>query len=225
MLRFFFLIFFVIVVGVVALAGFRGQKMTHPPIEIFPDMDHQPKVQPQHPSRFFSDTRGARKPVEGTVPMGYTVPGIYYQTAANNIGERSGFTNAPDYFNTGRMGEVYGDGIPAEVTPAFMTRGQERFNINCAICHGATGAGDGIIKSYGMVTIASLQDERIRTMPDGQIFSTITNGKNTMGAYGPQIALDDRWAIIAYLRALQKSQSVKLADLPASQPTQPNATK
>ena len=74
--------------------------------------------------------------------------------------------------------------------------------------------GNGVATQYGVAAVANLQDDRIRAMPDGQLFSTITNGKNTMGAYGPQIALDDRWAIVAYIRALQKSQGVKLAELP-----------
>ena len=96
-----------------------------------------------------------------------------------------------------------------------MVRGQERFNINCAVCHGKVGLGNGVIKSFGLATVVSLQDDRIKAMPDGQIFSTLTNGKNTMGAYGPQIAVDDRWAIVAYVRALQKSQGMKLTDLSA----------
>ena len=74
--------------------------------------------------------------------------------------------------------------------------------------------GAGVAGQYGVAAIANLQDDRIRAMPDGQLFSTITNGKNTMGAYGPQIAIEDRWAIVSYLRALQKSQGVKLAELP-----------
>jgi mono/diheme cytochrome c family protein len=101
------------------------------------------------------------------------------------------------------------------VTEALVLRGQERFNINCAVCHGKAGLGNGVIKSFGLATVVNLQDDRIRAMPDGQIFSTLTNGKNTMGAYGPQIAVDDRWAIVAYVRALQKSQGMKLTDLSA----------
>jgi hypothetical protein len=203
-----------ITVGVVALAGFRGAKMTHPPIEVFPDMDHQPKYQPQHPSSFFADGRAARQPVAGTVPLGYNVDHAYYQTGASNAAPSTHFSNVPDYFNSGKMGEVYGDGIPLEVNERLLARGQERFNINCAICHDQTGTGNGIIKSYGLATVASLQDDRIRTSPDGYLFSVITNGKNTMGAYGPQIAVEDRWAIVSYVRALQKSQGVKVADLP-----------
>ena len=77
-----------------------------------------------------------------------------------------------------------------------MERGQQRFNINCAMCHGATAAGNGITKQYGLATVVTLQDERIRKMADGEIFNTITNGKNTMMAYGPNVAVADRWAII-----------------------------
>jgi mono/diheme cytochrome c family protein len=202
-------------VSIAALAGFRGSKSALPPIEIFPDMDRQPKFQPQHDSGFFTDGRAARKMVEGTIPLGYTMPGAYLQAGAKNgTLTPTGFSNQPDYYNTGKFGDVYGDGFPLDVTEALITRGEQRFNINCAVCHGKAGLGNGIVGQYGIAAIANLQDDRIRTMPDGQIFSTVTNGKNTMGAYGPQIAVEDRWAIVAYVRALQKSQSLKLADLP-----------
>lgn len=216
MLRYFFVAFTLIVIGVVTLAGFRGSKMSHPPIEIFADMDHQPKYQAQHTSEFWADGRAARQPVAGTVPIGFTLKNSYYSTHANNVSENGHFTNQPDYYNTGIMGEVYGDGIPVEITETLLKRGQQRFEINCAICHDSAGSGNGIIKSYGLTTIASLQDQRLRTAPDGYLFSVITDGKNTMGAYGPQIAVEDRWAIIAYLRALQKSQGVNVADLPSA---------
>jgi mono/diheme cytochrome c family protein len=139
--------------------------------------------------------------------------------------EDSHFTDQPDYRNTGKIGDAYGDGIPLEVNDQLIERGRERFKINCLVCHGPAAAGDGVVKTFGLATVASLQDERIRTMPDGQIFSTITNGKNTMGAYGPQIAVEDRWAIITYLRALQRSQNAKLTDLPADQQKELNSTK
>ena len=215
MLRYFFIAFLLVMVAVVSLAGFRGSKSALPPIEIFPDMDHQPKYQPQHPSGFFADGRAARKMVDGTVPMGYAMHGSYLQAGAKNGAfEPAGFANQPDYYNTGKFGDSYGDGFPVEVTSKLLARGQERFNINCAVCHGKAGLANGVASQYGVAAIANLQDDRIRQMPDGQLFSTITNGKNTMGAYGPQIAIDDRWAIVAYIRALQKSQSVKLAELP-----------
>lgn len=217
MLRYFFVSFLLIAVAIVALAGFRGSKSGKPPIEIFADMDHQPKLQPQHPSHFFSDGSSARKPVPGTIPMGYTIPGAYLQAGARNATVApSGFANQPDYYNTGRMGEVYGDGFPAHLTmnEAFLKRGQERYNINCSVCHGKTGQANGIVGQYGLAAIANLVDDRVKAMPDGQLYNTVTNGKNTMGAYGPQIAVEDRWAIVAYLRVLQRSTSGKLADLP-----------
>jgi mono/diheme cytochrome c family protein len=116
---------------------------------------------------------------------------------------------------------VYGDGIPVEVTAELLDRGQERFNINCAVCHGRTAEGKGVVQQIGAwATVANLQDDRIRQQPDGQIFNTITHGKNTMGSYGPNIAIEDRWAIVAYVRALQKSQHTALADLPAEKQKQ-----
>jgi mono/diheme cytochrome c family protein len=95
-----------------------------------------------------------------------------------------------------------------------MRHGRDRFNITCAMCHGATAAGNGIAKQHGLATVVTLQDDRIRGMADGEIFNTITNGKNTMMAYGSIITVADRWAIIAYLRALQHSQHAMVADVP-----------
>ena len=112
------------------------------------------------------------------------------------------------------MRDQWGTGIPVEVTRELIERGQQRFNITCAMCHGPAAAGDGITKKYGLATVVSLQDERIRKMSDGEIFNTVTNGKNTMMAYGPNIIVPDRWAIIAYLRALQRSQNAAIADVP-----------
>jgi hypothetical protein len=124
------------------------------------------------------------------------------------------FSVGTDYYNTGKMGDHWGTGIPLEVTRELMERGQQRFNITCAMCHGAAAAGSGITKQYGLATVVTLQDERIRKMSDGEIFNTITNGKNTMMAYGPNIIVPDRWAIIAYLRALQRSQNAVIGDVP-----------
>ena len=127
---------------------------------------------------------------------------------------RIAFSAGTDYFNTGKMGDQWGTGIPLPVTRELMERGQQRFNITCAMCHGAAAAGNGITKQYGLATVVSLQDDRLRKMSDGEIFNTITNGKNTMMPYGPNIVVADRWAIIAYLRALQRSQHATIADVP-----------
>jgi mono/diheme cytochrome c family protein len=112
------------------------------------------------------------------------------------------------------MGANWGTGIPVPVSAELMQRGQQRFNITCSVCHGLTAAGNGIAKQYGLSTVATLQDERIRKMADGEIFNTITNGKNTMMSYGGNVPVADRWAIIAYVRALQRSENAAAADVP-----------
>jgi hypothetical protein len=211
MLRGFFLIFLLTGVAIVAVFGFRGQKSTGSPIEVFPDMVRQPRVRPQAPFEFFADGRGARAPIAGTVPMGYDMPKAVSEPSPQ---PRLGFSEGTDYYNTGRMGTNWGTGLPMILTGDLMERGKQRFNINCAVCHGMTAAGDGITKQYGLATVVSLQDERIRKMADGEIFNTITNGKNTMLAYGPNVMVNDRWAIISYLRALQRSQNATEADVP-----------
>lgn len=209
MVRTFLYLFTLIVAAVVSLAGFRGDKFTNTPLQITPDMKHQPKVITQHGSRFFSDNRGDHPLIPGTIPVGYNLQGRYLQSGVNNQSSTSSFTSEPTYKDTGVMGDVYGDGIPLTVNEKLLERGRERYEIFCSVCHDRTGGGNGIVKAYGLATVASLMDDRIKGQPDGQIFSTITNGKNTMGAYGPSIAVEDRWAIIAYLRALQKTQSMK----------------
>jgi cytochrome c5 len=219
MLRGFFVIFLLCTIAILAVFGFRGQKGTQPPTEVFPDMVRQPKVRAQAPLDLFADGRGPRLPVAGTVPIGYEMPKA--DTPENEpaaVGPWShphaSFSVGTDYYNTGKMGDHWGTGIPLEVTRELMERGEQRFNITCVMCHGAAAAGDGITKKYGLATVVSLQDERIRKMSDGEIFNTITNGKNTMMAYGPNIIVPDRWAIIAYLRALQRSQNAAIGDVP-----------
>jgi Cytochrome c. len=219
MLRGFLLLFVLTGVALVAILGFRGQKGSQPPFELFPDMVRQVKVRAQAPLGFFADGRGPRLPVAGTVPIGYEMPHPENAPGGAPPGEslwhqRIGFSAGTDYYNTGKMGDRWGTGIPMEVTPQLMERGRERFSITCAMCHGATATGNGITKQYGLATVVTLQDDRIRKMADGEIFNTITNGKNTMMAYGPNIMVADRWAIIAYLRALQRSQNASINDVP-----------
>jgi mono/diheme cytochrome c family protein len=220
MLRAFFLVFALVTIAWLAVFGFRGQKSGKPEIEIFPDMVRQPKVRAQAELNFFADQRGGRQPIEGTVPIGYELPMPNDAgRAVDAAGEmamhaRLGFSQGTDYYNTGKMGANWGTGIPMEVNPAVMKRGEQRFNINCAVCHGPLAGGDGIVKQFGLATVVSLQDDRIRNMADGEIFNTITHGKNTMMAYGPRVMVADRWAIICYLRALQRSQHASPADVP-----------
>ena len=224
MLRGFILISLLLTITAIAFLGFRGKKSAEPPFELFPDMVRQPKVRAQAPLDFFADRRGSRPPIEGTVPIGYEMPQAQTMaTPAAGVpgGETRGdvaFSKGTDYYNTGKMApDRWGTGMPVEVTPALMKRGQERFNITCAMCHGATGAGNGITKQFGLATVVTLLDDRIRGMSDGEIFNTITHGKNTMMAYGSTITVPDRWAIIAYLRALQRSQNALVADVPQNE--------
>jgi mono/diheme cytochrome c family protein len=220
MLRGFLLLYLLCAIAIVAIFGFRGQTSTGSPLEIFPDMVRQMKVRAQAPLGFFADGRGPRLPVAGTVPLGYEMPKpetIATPAAAVETPQthpRLGFSAGPDYYDTGKMGDQWGTGIPVEVTADLMERGRQRFNITCAMCHGATATGNGITKQYGLATVVTLQDDRIRKMADGEIFNTITNGKNTMMAYGPNVTVADRWAIIAYLRALQRSQNASITDIP-----------
>jgi cytochrome c5 len=220
MIRGFLLISLLVTIAAVAILGFRGQKSVEPPFEVFPDMVRQVYLRAQAPLDFFADGRAARPPIEGTVPIGYEPPKAETiatpSAGAPTTQPRAqlAFSEGTDYYNTGKMGDHWGTGLPLELTPELMHRGRERFSITCAMCHGATAAGNGIAKQNGLATVVTLQDDRIRGMADGEIFNTITNGKNTMMAYGSTVTVSDRWAIIAYLRALQRSQNAQLKDVP-----------
>jgi mono/diheme cytochrome c family protein len=231
MLRGFLVVFFLFCIAFIAVFGFRGQKSTGAPLELFPDMVRQMKVKAQAPLNFFADSRGAREPVPGTVPLGYKIPKPETNVPPSEAAPvpethpAVGFSVGTDYYDTGKMGDEWGTGIPVPVTPELLARGQQRFDITCAMCHGATAEGNGITKQLGLATVASLQDDRIRNMADGEIFNTITHGKNTMMAYGSNIMVADRWAIIAYLRALQHSEHASIVDVPAEHRAELEQTK
>lgn len=194
----------------VGIAGFRGSLSRKPPLEIFPDMNRQFKLRPMQPDRFFANRVSSQLPPPGTVARSQpiqTVNGpIYpYEDAPVNTGFVTGTTN---FVATN----------PLPVNEALLQRGRERFDIYCAPCHGRLGDGNGITKKLGvMPAVANLHDQRIVEMPDGEIFNTITRGKGLMGAYGPLVSTKDRWAIIAYLRALQLSELGSTNDLPANE--------
>jgi len=128
------------------------------------------------------------------------------------------FEDAP--VNTGRISGTtnFVETNPLPVNDALLQRGRERFDIYCAPCHGKLGDGNGITKKLGLMpAVANLHDQRIVVMTDGEIFNTITHGKNTMAAYGPLMLAEDRWAVIAYLRALQLSWLGTTNDLTTAQ--------
>lgn len=193
--------------AVVGIAGFRGGLSRKPPLQIFPDMTRQFKLRPQQPDRFFPNGVSSQLPPPGTVaraqplitPAGPVYP---YEDSPVNTGRLPGTTNFVDI-------------NPLPVNEALLQRGRERFDIYCAPCHGRLGDGNGITKKIGdMPAVANLHDLRIVEMPDGEIFDTVTHGKGLMGAYGPLLSTRDRWAVIAYLRALQLSWLGTTNDLP-----------
>jgi mono/diheme cytochrome c family protein len=211
-MRYFFVAFLLACVLVVSLAGLRGAKGRQPPIEVFPDMDRQLKLRPQTVDGFFADGRSSRLPVPGTIAR--ETPYRLSPDATNVVYP---FQNVPvnTGFVTGTTNFV--ETNPFEITPALMARGRQRFQINCSPCHGPLADGNGITKKLGMTTVANLHDPRIVRLTDGEIFYVITNGRNTMQPYAGQVPVEDRWAIIAYLRALQLSQLASAEDVPEPQ--------
>ena len=202
-MRWFFLVLAIAVVATVYALGPRGEKFSDPPFMLFPDMDEQYKVTYQKPSSFFADGSGSRKPVDGTVPMGYSMP---HPGNEGGLSSDLDFGGASEYFNTGQFGDFYGSGFPEELTldEEFLARGKERYQISCTPCHGDSGNGAGVVSKYWTIPpTANLLDARVAAMPEGQIFWTITHGKGLMGPYSGVIPVQDRWAIVAYVKALQ----------------------
>lgn len=205
-MRYFLLIFGVAVVLVMLIAGKRGDLTRNRPFEIFPDMDRQLKLRPQSPNGFFANGISSQLPPAGAVaqtkPMVVAGKEVYsFEDSPVNTGRVAGTTNFVEL-------------NPFPVTPQLMSRGHERFNIYCAPCHGQLGDGNGITKKIGaMAIVANLHDQRIVSLPDGEIFNTVSHGKGVMQGYAAQIPVEDRWAIIAYLRALQLSRLGSEADL------------
>lgn len=201
-MRWFFLILAIAVVALVYALGPRGEKFSSPPFMLFPDMDNQYKVRAQKPSDFFENGQGARTPVEGTEPIGFGFP----ITSEGATGSNLDYSSGSDYLNTGLFGDFYGKGFPSELKmdEAFLARGKERYQITCTPCHGESGNGLGVVSKYwAMPPTANLIDPRVKDMPEGQIFWTITHGKGLMGPYNGVTSVRDRWAITAYLRGLQ----------------------
>ena len=154
------------------------------------DMGSQPKNRPLSPSDFFSDGRSERAPVENTV-------------------SRESFAN--DEFAANKDSNAF----PLPVNQALLERGEERYKIFCSPCHGLQGDGNGMVAMRGMKHPPSYHQDRLRQVPNGYFYDVITNGFGQMYSYDAQVPPRDRWAIIAYLRALQLSRNVRASDLPA----------
>lgn len=210
-MRYFFTAFVLLIILVVSIAGFRGDFSRRPPLEIFPDMDRQLKLRPQTLSEFFADGRSSQLAVTGTVERMDPLPGLQHPVTGGPVYP---FDRVPA--TTGQMlaSTNFVELNPFPITESFMARGRERFTIHCTPCHGSLGNGQGITRQFGMAVIGNLHDRRIVEMPDGQIFQTISYGKNLMSGYAANTSVRDRWAIIAYLRALQLTQIATTNDVP-----------
>jgi mono/diheme cytochrome c family protein len=206
-MRYFLAILVVSCVAVWGILGPRGRHSTKPPLYIFPDMEWQLKLRPQKPNGFFANGLSSQPHVAGTIPRSAPIqtasgPVYPYEDAPVNTGLIAGTTNFVEL-------------NPLPITAELLKRGQQRFTINCSPCHGQLGDGNGITKKIGvMAVVANLHDKRIVEMPDGELFFVISNGRNLMGSYAANVVVQDRWAIIAYLRALQLSQLASIDDVP-----------
>lgn len=192
------------IIGLIPLALIARARVTtsdKPRFNIVPDMDNQIKFKAQSVNPLFADTRAARPDIPGTV--------VHHDTPPNEA------------FETGKANGTWLTVLPVPVTEPLMRRGQERFGIYCSPCHGLSGCGDGIVAKRAerlqegtWTPPSSFHTDLVRGRTDGELFNTITNGIRNMPAYGPQIPAADRWAIVSYIRALQRSQYAPLADVP-----------
>lgn len=201
-------IFAIVVLLLVAIAGTRGSMSRRSPIEVFPDMDRQLKVRPQEPNGFFANGLSSQLQVPGTVARSEALqtaagPVYPYEDKPLNTGFVPGTTNFVEL-------------NPLLVDRQLMERGRERYGIYCLPCHGQLGDGNGITKKYGMAVVGNLHDKRMVQMPDGELFNVVSHGKGLMQGYAGQIDTRDRWAIVAYVRALQLARLGTTNDVPAS---------
>lgn len=178
------------------------------------DMQDQPRYKPQKQSDFFADGKAMRELPEGTVPRGFLREDKAFYTgktgttgqnttpnpAATPMTDAAGNTLVTDF-----SGLV--DEFPVPVTKELIDRGEQRYKIFCIVCHGPMGNGDGMIVRRGFSKPPTYNDDRLRNAPVGHFFNVITNGQGKMNSYASQVPVADRWAIVAYIRALQISQN------------------
>jgi len=186
---------FILILAVMLSACYRGRPSEKPPIHLNPNMDNQPKYRAQGTSKFFLDGSAMRIPIPGTVARGelYADPAYYFGKDENG-----------NFVKT----------IPLSITLRMLKRGQERYNIYCAPCHGRTGDGRGIVVQRGYLPPPSFHQDYMRAYPDGQIYDVINRGIRNMPAYGYMIPVEDRWAIVAYFKALLRAQNATSNDIP-----------
>ena len=173
------------------IASCRGTIKEKPPIHPNLNMDQQDRKEAMEVNSFFDDNRAMRQPVEGTVASGYA-----------NLDSRFYEGKNPD--------SSWVSSNPHPISKSFVKRGQKQYEIYCTPCHGGVGDGQGIVMvgRYGYVPAPTYHSDRLRNLSDGELYSAIANGVRSMPSYATQIETKDRWAIVSYIRALQKSQYV-----------------
>lgn len=188
------------------------------------EMADQPAYRPLEPSAFFADGRSARPLVHGTVARGHLYDDAHLYTGkredANEALRAAGVAAVRDPISglfQHVAGDPYVDSFPFPVTKKVLERGRERFDIYCSMCHDRAGTGQGMIVQRGFTQPPSLQIPRLRQAKEGYLFDVITRGLGAMPDYSGQIKARDRWAIVAYVRALQLSQSATLEDVPEAE--------
>lgn len=175
----------------------RGQPSSDTPVHLVPNMDDQPKYKAQGPGPFFDNNSAMREPIEGTVARGDLIDDLPIYTGRDSRG---------NLLKTS----------PVPVSAELLARGRDRFDIYCSSCHGRVGNGQGMVVKVnkGMLPPPTFHDDRLRDIEDDHMFEVITNGKGNMASYAYQVPVTDRWAIISYIRALQRSQNASREDLP-----------
>jgi hypothetical protein len=183
----------------IVLTGCAGSTSRQPPITVFPDMRWQGRYDPQERSDFFSDHRASRQAVPGTVARGQL--------------------REDDVLFTGLVNNQYVGRNPLTINEDVMHTGQRRFNTYCSPCHDRAGHGRGVVAQRSIWIPTNLHEPRVKGFNDGEIFNVITHGRRSMPSYRFQITEEDRWAIVAYVRALQRTTSGTLEEVPADQRT------
>ena len=199
MYKYVVIILFALTVVTVSILGLRGLMFRDPPLQLFDDMVDQPKYKSQSQSAFFPDGRTMRLPPLGTLAWGRSAaapdPKLKIDDLAN--------------YKLAKM--------PGKIDMALLKKGQYLFTTHCVVCHGGFGNGNGINVQYGQSLPANYHADRLRTATDGYLYQVITEGKGLMGPYGPSLRPDDRWSIVAYVRALQRAGNATIQDVPQTQ--------
>lgn len=181
-------------IGLLFWMGCQGSVSEKPPIHLNPNMDKMPRYKTQSESQFFTDGAAMRVKPEGTVALHDEGDGSYLE----GIDANGQFVTR----------------LPVELNAALLLRGQDRYNLYCSPCHGRTGEGNGIVVQRGFIPPPDFHTQTMRANPDGHFFTVISQGIRNMPTYRHQIPVHDRWAIVSYVRTLQRSRTATIHDVP-----------